>query len=183
MKNQNNIILIIAIVIVLAVAAYFIFKPKSDKTASDTEGGASTDKDIKSGVIVNDVNPKTPTSTTTTTSPGCGYMKYKRDTEDPGFKLLTDDELFKNADSFVNKMRVDGHSDDFISFAAAFLKGMDLALKIDLVRKYMKDIQNFKGKADIRRDGNFRTEVQQQVYDVGSLICNPIASLFGFLKF
>ena len=113
----------------------------------------------------------------------CGYMRYKRDADDANFKLLNDDELFKNADSFVNKMRIDGHSDDFISFAAAFLKGMDLALKMDLVRKYMKDIQNFKGKADIRRDGNFRMEVQNQVYDVGSLICNPIvSSLFGFLK-
>ena len=130
MKNSTNVILIVAVVIVLAVAGYFIFKTKTDLKSEDTEGGGTpTDKDIKSGVIVGDVNPKTPK---TPTAPGCGYMKYRRDAEDSNFKLLNDDELFKNADSFVNKMRVDGHSDDFISFAAAFLKGMDLFSKLIL---------------------------------------------------
>ena len=168
MKNSSNTILIVVIVIVLGVAGYFIFKPKPDNTTVSTEGGNGSTLSTDS---TNQNVDAIKTSNTPKTSI-CGYLKYKRDDNDPIFKLLNDQELYINPDSFVNKMRIDGHSDEFISFAAAFLKGMDLALKNDIVKRYSKDISDFKAKAEIRRDKNFRNELQQQVYDVGSLVCD-----------
>lgn len=172
MKDSKNIIFIVLIVVVLGVAGYFIFKPKKE---GNTEGEGENNLkdntgDVKPPNFPTNPNPL-PTNPTSNTTTKCGYMKYKRDSDDVVFKLLNDDELYKNGDSFVNKMRADGHSDDYISFAGAFLKGMDLALKTDYVRKYAAEIKDFKAKADIRRDGNFRNELQQQVYDVGTLVC------------
>jgi hypothetical protein len=179
MKNSTNIILIIAIVIALAVAGYFIFKPKTTTSEEDTEGEGQTNTNTATNKN-NDFYPPTtppivsPTSPSSPTPPrenSCGYLKYKRESDAPPFKLLPDAELYKNTDSFVNKMRTEGHSDEYISYAAAFLKGMDLALKVDIVRQYSKEILHFKSRAEILRNGNFRLEVQNQKYDVGTLIC------------
>lgn len=180
MKNQSNIlgIILIVVVVVVSIIGYLIFKSNKEKS-NNSEGTDANKTDVNTNKIGtdNDFYKSSPIVTPPTTNPPvvtptkCGYLKYKREADAPPFKLLNDDELWKNGDSFVNRMRAEGHSDDYISYTAAFLKGMDLALHVGIARQYAKEILHFKSRAEITRNGNFRIEIQNQKYDVGTLIC------------
>ena len=168
--GNKNTILIVAIVAVLAIAAFFIFGNKKETTKADTEGGA-TGGETPPPTGGTPPTPPTPTPPVTK----CGFLKYERDEDDPPFVMLDNAEMWTNNDSFIRSMQKEGHSDDYLSYAGAFLKGMDLALKVSMVKKYKAEIANFKQNAKIKRNSKYSDELQQQTYDVGALVCKKNA--------
>lgn len=163
--GNKNTILIVAIVGILSIAAFFIFGNKKETPTADTEGGATGGT----------TTPPTGGTTTPTPVTKCGFLKYERDEDDPPFVMLDNAEMWTNNDSFIRSMQKEGHSDDYLSYAGAFLKGMDLALKVSMVKKYKAEIANFKQNAKIKRNSKYSDELQQQTYDVGALVCKKNA--------
>ena len=170
---------IASVLVVLIIVGMAIYWFSSKKTTPKTDDKPKPDDKPKDKLKPDD-KPKPKTET----EAKCGKLKYERAANDPEFKMLDKYELVKNPDSFLIKMYAEGHSNDFISFAAAFLKGMNLELSIAMVKKYNKSILDFKENGDISRKSDFFDEVQQQMIDRGSLICEKkaLVALVGFFK-
>ena len=153
--EKNSKIIIVVIIAAIGIAVFFYLQKKDTTTPPITPPSTPTTPPITPPIV-----PPAPKD----------ILTYVRDNADPAFQMLTQYQLVSSADSFVNSMYLSGYSNDYISFAAAFLKGMDLALTVEMVKKYRKQISEFKTKATIDRLPNFYDEVLQQKYDVGSLI-------------
>ncbi len=161
---NNKILIYSAIAIAFIIGAYFIFKedkPTTDVKDPDpnTEGGENKGKDKD--------KPLTETNAPAKKEVPC----YKRDANDAIFKLPTAQAL----QAFVTAMR-ERYNDEFISYAAAFLKGIDVAINFDNAVKYRQNIKDFmKWSIDnnkpIVRQRLFQAEIALQIYNVEDLLC------------
>lgn len=167
-KNTKNFLLIGGILAAAGVAAYFIFGNNGKKTtvAAPTDS-ASTDT--------------TSTATTTTAPktdapviPPVESLCYTRKPETVGYFTM---KWKQELDDWVNSQRLKGYSNDYISHVAAFLKGMDAALNTDNPLIYAKEIKAFvKAKPKLKRNADFATEILNQVYNTGDLVCEEVTT-------
>jgi heme-binding NEAT domain protein len=176
MEGKSNIILVVVLIAIVVGVIVYAQKQKAKPTTT------ATDKD----------KTKPPTTTTPTTKPPTTppkpkveskcWKRHTGETETFSFPLTYEAEVIST--TFVTKMMEKGNTDDQISAAAAFLKGMDLPLTFAKYIEYKKEFDAFKKVMadDIIRRSNFTNEVRDQVFNPRDLVCEEGLIALAFLR-
>lgn len=136
-------------------------KAKKDKEAADAK--AKLDKEAAEKAAIEAARKAAEEAA----KPKC----IKRKTESVNyFSMKWGDDL----KAFVADASGKGYSLNHISHVAAFCKGMDIELSMASALLYAKEIREFMAKnPPLKRDRDFATEIQNQIYETGSLQCEP----------